>query len=83
MDDVNVKINLFKNEYKKDEKHPSYTNNKIRIEHDIPAGVYSGALWGGKTKDGIAMVSLKIATPMEKPPVFKRPSDDEEADIPF
>jgi len=81
MDDV--KINLFKNEYKKDEKHPSYTNNKIRIEHDIPAGVYNGALWGGKTKDGIAMVSLKIATPMEKPPVFNRPSDDEEADIPF
>ena len=80
---VEVKINLFKNEYKKDEKHPSYTNNKIRIEHDIPAGVYSGALWGGKTKDGIAMVSLKISTPMEKPPVFNRPSDDEEADIPF
>ena len=43
MDDV--KINLFKNDYKKDDKHPSYTNNKITIEHDIPAGVYNGALW--------------------------------------
>ena len=81
MDDV--KINLFKNDYKKDDKHPSYTNNKITIEHDIPAGVYNGALWGGKTKDGIAMVSLKISTPMEKPSVFNRPSDDEEVDIPF
>ena len=81
MDDI--KINLFKNDYKKDDKHPSYTNNKIMIEHDIPAGVYNGALWGGKTKDGSPMVSLKISTPMEKPPVLNnRPSDDE-ADIPF
>ena len=81
MDDI--KINLFKNDYKKDDKHPSYTNNKITIEHDIPAGIYNGALWGGKTKDGSPMVSLKISTPMEKPPVFNnRPSDDE-ADIPF
>ena len=81
MDDV--KINLFKNEYKTDAKHPSYTNKKVTIEQDIPAGIYDGALWGGKTKDGIAMVSLKIATPMEKSPVFNnRPSDDE-ADIPF
>ena len=80
---VEVKINLFKNEYKKDEKHPSYTNNKITIEHDIPAGVYNGALWGGKTKDGTPMVSLKISTPMEKPSGFNRPSDDEEIDIPF
>ena len=80
MDDV--KINLFKNEYKTDAKHPSYTNKKVTIEQDIPAGIYDGALWGGKTKDGKAMVSLKISTPMEKPPVFNRPSDDE-ADIPF
>ena len=79
MDDV--KINLFKNEYKKDEKHPSYTNKKITIEEDIPAGIYDGALWGGKTKDGTPMVSLKISTPQEKP--IRTSYDQDKDDIPF
>ena len=78
---VEVKINLFKNDYKKDEKHPSYTNNKITIEQDIPAGVYNGALWGGKTKDGSPMVSLKITTPQEKP--VSTEYDQDKDDIPF
>jgi len=81
---VEVKINLFKNDYKKDEKHPSYTNNKITIEQTIPAGVYNGALWGGKTKDGSPMVSLKITTPQEKTSGFNsNRSSEEEEDIPF
>tara|TARA_R100000808_G_C2152143_1_gene161475 strand:+ start:2501 stop:2749 length:249 start_codon:yes stop_codon:yes gene_type:complete len=81
---VEVKINLFKNDYKKDEKHPSYTNNKITIEQTIPAGVYNGALWGGKTKDGSPMVSLKITTPQEKTSGFNsNRSSEEEPDIPF
>ena len=81
---VEVKINLFKNDYKKDEKHPSYTNNKITIEQTIPAGVYNGALWGGKTKDGSPMVSLKITTPQEKTSGFNsNRSSEEEQDIPF
>ena len=78
---VEVKINLFKNDYKKDDKHPSYTNNKITIEQDIPAGVYNGALWGGKTKDGSPMVSLKISTPQEKP--VRMEYDQDKDDIPF
>jgi|TARA_Y100000310_G_scaffold188974_1_gene188929 uncharacterized protein (DUF736 family) len=78
---VEVKINLFKNDYKKDDKHPSYTNNKITIEQDIPAGVYNGALWGGKTKDGSPMVSLKISTPQEKP--VRMGYDQDKDDIPF
>ena len=81
---VEVKINLFKNDYKKDEKHPSYTNNKITIEQTIPAGVYNGALWGGKTKDGSPMASLKITTPQEKTSGFNsNRSSEEEPDIPF
>ena len=80
---VEVKINLFKNDYKKDEKHPSYTNNKITIEQTIPAGVYNGALWGGKTKDGSPMVSLKITTPQEKTSGFNSNRSSEEEDIPF
>ena len=76
-----VKINLFKNDYKKDDKHPSYTNNKITIEQDIPAGVYNGALWGGKTKDGTPMVSLKISTPQENP--IRTAYDQDKDDIPF
>ena len=81
---VDVKINLFKNDYKKDAKHPSYTNKKVVIEQDIPAGTYDGALWGGKTKDGSPMVSLKISTPKEKASGFNnnKPSEDDE-DIPF
>ena len=80
---VEVKINLFKNEYKKDEKHPSYTNKKVTIEEDIPAGIYDGALWGGKTKDGTPMVSIKIATPQEKPSVLRTAYDPDKDDIPF
>ena len=76
MDDI--KINLIKNEYKKEAKHPSYTNKKITISQDIPAGVYEGAMWGGKTEKGTPMVSLKLSKPQQQPV-----RSDDNDDIPF
>ena len=72
-----------KNQYKTQEKHPSYVNKKVVISEPLPAGTYSVAAWGGKNQYGPYIkltMEAKEDVPQSEP---KKSNDDIEEDIQF
>ena len=72
-----------KNQYKTEDKHPSYVNKKVVIAEPLPAGTYSVAAWGGKNQYGSYIkltMEAKEDIPQSAP---KKSNDDLEEDIPF
>ena len=72
-----------KNQYKTEDKHPSYVNKKVVISEPLPAGTYSVAAWGGKNQYGPYIkltMEAKEDVPQSDP---KKSNDDIEEDIPF
>jgi hypothetical protein len=53
-------IKLFANDVPPDSRRPKYSNSKVRIEKDIPAGEYSSGCW--ENEDGNLSISIEERT---------------------
>lgn len=72
-----------KNQYKTEDKHPSYVNKKVVITEPLPAGTYSVAAWGGKNQYG-PYIKLTMEAKEDMPqPAPTQNNDNLEEDIPF
>ena len=77
-----VEFYINKNQYKTQEKHPSYANKKVVIPESIPAGTYQVAAWGGKNQYG-PYIKLKIESVEQQTQQGHSSNNDIEEDIPF
>tara|TARA_R110002096_G_scaffold36143_1_gene101319 strand:+ start:110 stop:355 length:246 start_codon:yes stop_codon:yes gene_type:complete len=72
-----------KNQYKTQDKHPSYVSKKVILTEPLQAGTYEVAAWGGSNQYGpyIKLVmETKQDAPVTNPQPDNNPVDD---DIPF
>ena len=80
-----MRINIFKNQYKDQEKHPDW-RGKMEVEELTPDGkkiVYKVAGWNNKTKDDDTYIGLIIERELQELAPDEVKTTEEEIELPF
>ena len=80
-----MRINIFKNQYKDQEKHPDW-RGKMEVEELTPDGkkiVYKVAGWNNKTKDNDTYIGLIIERELQELAPDEVKTTEEEIELPF
>ena len=80
-----MRINIFKNQYKDQEKHPDW-RGKMEVEELTPYGkkiVYKVAGWNNKTKDNDTYIGLIIERELQELAPDEVKTTEEEIELPF
>lgn len=57
----------FKNDYKKEDKHPDLKGQLLLPEWAKPGMLIDIAIWSGRTNAGDAKLSFRVSEPRDKP----------------
>lgn len=80
-----MRINIFKNQYKDQEKHPDW-RGKMEVDKLTPDGkkiVYKVAGWNNQTKDNDTYIGLIIERELQELAPDEVKTTEEEIELPF